>query len=76
MYEKLRDILIEEMSINPNDITPDAEFIADLGFNSIELADLVFCCEDKFGVEIAGEDFRKFVTVGDVVSYLEAHAEN
>ena len=40
MYEKLKQVLVEEMSINPDDIKPDAELIGDLGFNSLELADL------------------------------------
>ena len=74
MYEKLRDILIEEMSINPNDITPDAEFIADLGFNSIELADLVVICEEKFDVEFDDEVLPSLLTVRDVVDYIEQNS--
>ncbi len=74
MYEKLRDILIEEMSINPNDITPDAEFIADLGFNSIELADLVVICEEKFDVEFDDDVLPSLLTVRDVVDYIEQNA--
>ena len=71
MFEKLKNILVEELSINPDDITMTSELANDLGINSLELADLVFTCEDKFGIEIDEEDYRKFVTVGDVVSYLE-----
>lgn len=74
MYEKLRDILIEEMSINPNDITPDAEFIADLGFNSIELADLVVICEEKFDVEFDDDVLPSLLTVRDVVDYIEQNS--
>ena len=50
MYEKLKQVLVEEMSINPDDIKPDAELIGDLGFNSLELADLVVLCEEKFDI--------------------------
>ena len=71
MYEKLKALLVDELQIDPEDIKPDAELSADLGINSIELADLVMLCEDKFGIEINDEDIRKFTTVGDVVSYLE-----
>ncbi|NLN54731.1 MAG: acyl carrier protein [Clostridiales bacterium] len=75
MFEKLKEILVEEMSINPADITLDAEFISDLGFNSLELADLVVICEEKFGVEFDDEVLPNLLTVRDVVNYLELNAE-
>ena len=71
MFEKLRDLLVEELQIDANDITLDAELSSDLGINSIELADLVMLCEDKFDIEIEDTDINKFVTIGDVVNYLE-----
>jgi len=74
MFEKLKNLLIEEMSINPQDITPDAELINDLGFNSLELADLVVLCEDKFDVVFEENDLPGLVTVGDVVNYLELNS--
>lgn len=74
MFEKLKNLLIEEMSINPDDITPEAELINDLGFNSLELADLVVLCEDKFDVVFEESDLPGLVTVGDVVNYIELNA--
>lgn len=71
MYEKFVDLLMNELQINRDDITPDAELSNDLGINSIELADLVMLCEEKFNIEIADDDIRKFITVGDVAKYLE-----
>ncbi|MBO5212756.1 MAG: acyl carrier protein [Clostridia bacterium] len=71
MFEKLKNILVEELSINPDDITPDAELTNDLGVNSLELADLVLMCEEEFGVEFNEEDMHKFITVGDVADFLE-----
>ena len=71
MYDKFVDLLVEELQLDRNDITMDAELSNDLGINSIELADLVMLCEDKFGIEFNDEDIRKFTTVGDVVEYLE-----
>ena len=71
MYEKFVDLLVDELQIERSEITMDAELSGDLGINSIELADLVMLCEDKFGIEINDDDIRKFTTVGDVVSYLE-----
>ena len=71
MFEKVKAILVEELQIEENEITMEASLTNDLGINSIELADLVMLCEDKFGIEIKDDDISRFITVGDVVSYLE-----
>ena len=71
MFEKLKNLFVEDLQFDEADITMDAELIKDLGINSIELADLVMLCEEKFDIEIDDEDIHKFVTVGDVVNYLE-----
>lgn len=71
MYEKFVELLVEELQVDREDIKMEAELTNDLGINSIELADLVMLCEDKFGIEINDDDIRKFTTVGDVVGYLE-----
>lgn len=71
MYEQFVNILVDELQIDRDEITMEAELLNDLGINSIELADLVMLCEDRFGIEINDDDIRKFTTVGDVVSYLE-----
>ncbi len=75
MFETLKNILVEELQLDPEEITPEAELTNDLGINSIELADLVLMCEDKFGVEIEDDDIHQFVTVGDVANYLESRAK-
>lgn len=72
MYNKFVDLLVEELQIDRNEITMDAELSNDLGINSIELADLVMICEEKFEITIDDDDIRKFTTVGDVVTYLES----
>ena len=72
MYEKFVDLLVDELQIDRDDITMDSELSNDLGINSIELADLVMLCEEKFDIEINDEDIRKFTTVSDVVNYLES----
>ena len=74
MYEKFVRLLVDELQIDEADINMDAELSNDLGINSIELADLVMQCEDRFGIEIEEDDIRKFTTVGDVVDYLESIA--
>ena len=71
MFEQLKELLVEELSIEEELITLDAELKNDLGINSLELAELALQCEEKFDIEINDEDIRKFTTVGDVVNYLE-----
>ena len=71
MFETLKNLLVEELQLNADDIKPESELANDLGINSIELADLIMLCEDKFGVTIEDEDLHMFVTIADVVSYLE-----
>ncbi|MBE6532532.1 MAG: acyl carrier protein [Ruminococcaceae bacterium] len=75
MFETLKKFLIDELHVNEADITMEAELSGDLGINSLELADLVYICEEKFNLEIADEDLHGFITVGDVVRYLEENAK-
>ncbi|MBQ4067553.1 MAG: acyl carrier protein [Clostridia bacterium] len=72
MYNKVIELLVNELDISASDITPETQLVNDLGINSLELADLVLLCEDTFGVSISDDDIHKFVTVGDVVAYLES----
>lgn len=72
MFENLKKYIVEEFNVNPDDVTLEAELVGDLGINSLELADLVYLCEEKFNVSIDDEDLHNFNTVGDVVRYLES----
>ncbi len=71
MFEQVKNLLIDELQIEAEDITMEAELVNDLGINSLELADLVLLCEERFHIEINDEDIHQFLTVGDVVGYLE-----
>lgn len=72
MFENLKKFLVEELRLNEDDIKMESELAGDLGINSLELADLVYACEEKFDVVIDDEDLHNFNTVGDVVRYLES----
>lgn len=71
MFEQLKEILVEEMQIKAELIKPEAELKNDLGMNSIELSELVLACEEKFGVEVDEERAKEFITVKDVVDYMD-----
>ena len=75
MFEKVKELLVEELNVKAQDITPESELINDLGINSLELADLVMQCEEKFEIEFDDDDIKKLVTVGDIVKYLEEHVK-
>ena len=72
MFEEIKSMLVEEMSIDEAEIKEDAEFVNDLGFNSLELADLVSICEEKYDIDLEEDKIREILTVGDFVKYLES----
>jgi acyl carrier protein len=69
--EKVRDIIVEQLSVNPEQVTPDAKFIEDLGADSLDVVELVMAFEEQFSVEVPDEDAEKLLTVGDVIKYIE-----
>lgn len=71
MYEQFKSLLVEELNIEPELITMDAELTRDLGINSLDLADLVLLCEDKFGIEIEDEKLSSFICIRDIIEYLQ-----
>ena len=76
MFEELKELLVNELLLDPDDIKPEAELSADLGISSVDLADLVCHCEEKFNLVIDDEDLHTFITVGDVVKYLNENYAN
>ena len=72
MFEKVKKLLVEELRVNADDVTMEAQLAGDLGINSLELADLIFECEKEFDITIDEEDLHDISTVGDIVKYLES----
>jgi acyl carrier protein len=73
--EQITEILVETFSLEAEEVTADARLEADLGINSLELAELALRCDEEFGVEIDDEDIHRLITVGDVANYIEEKAE-
>ena len=71
MLETIKKMLAEEFNIDEDSIQADSKLEADLGINSLELAELAFRLEDEFGIEIKDEDIPTLITVGDVANYIE-----
>lgn len=76
MFEEFKQTLVEKLEIDGDLIKPESNLVNDLGINSIELADLIFVFEDKYNIEIDDDDIQRFITVGDVVDYLENNLNN
>ena len=74
MFEQVKKILVEEMEVDAELITPQAEFVNDLKLNSLDIADFVLICEDKFGAEIEEDQIHTILTVQDLCDYIAAHA--
>ena len=71
MLETIKKMLAEEFNIDEDSIQADSKLEADLGINSLELAELAFRLEEEFGIEIKDEDIPTLITVGDVANYIE-----
>ena len=71
IMEQITEILVDTFSLDPEEVTADARLEADLGINSLELAELALRCDEEFGVEIDDEDIHRLITVGDVANYIE-----
>ena len=73
IFEKIRDLLAEQLDIPADSITPESDIIDDLEADSLTVLDMVMTLEDEFDIEIPDEDVEKLRTVGIVVSYVEDH---
>ena len=72
--DRVKEIIIEELDVSAQQLTPEAKFIEDLGADSLDIVELVMALEEEFGLDIPDEDAEKMKTVGDAMNYLKAHA--
>ena len=75
MFEKVREIIADKLSISEDEITMDSSFLEDLNADSLDIVELIMALEDELDREIPDEDAEGFVTVGDVVKYVKSHVE-
>ena len=69
--EKIKSIIAEQLGVKPEEVTPQASFIEDLGADSLDTVELVMALEEEFGIEIPDEDAEKMATVGEATKYIE-----
>jgi acyl carrier protein len=73
---RVREIIINELGVEPEKVTDDASFVEDLGADSLDTVELVMAFEEEFGIDIPDEDAEQMRTVGDAISYLKSNAES
>ncbi len=73
--EKVREIIANQLGVEPAEVVPEASFVDDLGADSLDLVELVMAMEEEFGVEVPDEEAEKMRTVQDTINYLRGHIE-
>ncbi|MBP9902780.1 MAG: acyl carrier protein [Verrucomicrobiota bacterium] len=69
--QRVKDIIVEQLGVKPDQVTPEAKFIEDLGADSLDTVELVMALEEEFGNEIPDEQAEKLQSVGDVIKFVE-----
>ena len=69
--EKVKEIIVEQLSVDADKVVPEASFINDLGADSLDTVELVMAFEEKFGLEIPDDDAEKIVSVQDAIKYIK-----
>ncbi|MFT4585970.1 MAG: acyl carrier protein [Candidatus Binatia bacterium] len=75
LEDKVIDIIVEQLGVEKEQVTPDAKFIEDLGADSLDTVELVMALEEEFTIEVPDEEAEKLQSVGDVIKYIEEHAK-
>jgi acyl carrier protein len=73
--ERVKQIIVEQLGVDENEVTPTASFVDDLGADSLDTVELVMAFEEAFGIEIPDEDAEKIATVKDAIEYIQKHSQ-
>ena len=73
IIEKVKAVIVEQLSVEEDDVTEDASFVDDLGADSLDIVELVMALEDKFGISIPDEEAESIKTVGNAVEFISAN---
>lgn len=76
VQDKVKEIIVEQLGVDAEDVTMEASFVDDLGADSLDIVELIMALEEEFDIEIPDEEAEKFPTVGNVVNYIKEHTEN
>lgn len=74
LEERVKKIIVEQLAVDAAEVTPQAQFVQDLGADSLDTVELVMALEEEFDVEIPDEDAEKIKTVGEAINYIKEKA--
>jgi acyl carrier protein len=74
--DKVREIIVEQLGVSPEEVVPEASFIDDLGADSLDIVELVMAIEEEFALEIPDDDAEKIQTIQDAISYVEERVKD
>jgi acyl carrier protein len=74
VLERVQSIVAEQLGVEPEKVVPEAEFVADLNADSLDLVELIMTLEEEFGIEISDEEAEKIVKVSDALEFIEEHS--
>jgi len=74
-FERLKKIIVEQLGVDDEEVTPQASFVEDLNADSLDLVELIMSLEEEFGMEISDEDAEKIQKVSDAVEFIEEHQQ-
>jgi acyl carrier protein len=72
LIDDIKEVVVEQLSVNADEVKEDAKFVEDLGADSLDVVELVMALEEKFDIEIPDDEAEKIATVADVVAYIES----
>lgn len=73
--QKVKNIIVESLNVNPEEVTDEASFIEDLGADSLDTVELVMALEEAFGIQVPDEEAEKLTTVGAAIKYIQEKSE-
>ena len=73
IFDQVKDIIVEQLGVEPEDVKPEASFVDDLGADSLDIVELVMALEETFDLQIPDEDAEKIRKVGEAVQYVLDH---
>ena len=74
IFDKIKEIIVEQLGVEPDIVTMEASFIDDLDADSLDIVELIMALEEEFDMEIPDEEAEKISTVGDVINYIKSNS--
>lgn len=72
-FDKVQELVVEKLDVEPSQVTMDTDIMKDLEADSLDAVEIILGVEEEYGIEIPDEDADNFVTVGDIVKYIDSH---